>query len=150
MTSRPNVLLLHCHDLGRHLQCYGARTVNSPHLDGLAADGVLAEQMFTTAPQCSPSRASLFTGRWPHANGVLGLTHATFAWDLHPDERHLAALLADDGYRTELIGVHHESRRREPEDVAAQLGFDRVQPGGLASKVVDRTVDALDRLAATS
>lgn len=146
VTSRPNVLLLHCHDLGRHLQCYGARTVNSPHLHGLAADGVLAEQMFTTAPQCSPSRASLFTGRWPHANGVLGLTHATFAWDLHRDERHLASLLSDHGYHTELIGVHHESRRGDPDEIAARLGFARAQPGGLADTVVDRTIDALARL----
>lgn len=147
MPNRPNVLLIHCHDLGRHLHCYGQRTVHSPHLDALAAEGVLAEQMFTTAPQCSPSRAGLFTGRWPHRNGVLGLTHATFAWDLHPDERHLGSLLAEHGYRTELVGVHHEVRAGSPAEVAERLGFDRVEPGGTAATVADRTVAALDRLA---
>lgn len=144
---RPNILLIHCHDLGRHLNCYGADTVSSPHVDALAADGILAERMFTAAPQCSPSRAALFTGRWPHCNGVLGLTHDPFAWDLHPNERHLAGRLSDAGYRTELIGVHHESRRRPDQDIAAALGFDRLRTGGLIPDVVANGTEALRRLA---
>ena len=39
--ARPNVLLLHCHDLGQHLHCYGVDGVQSPNLDRLAAQGVL-------------------------------------------------------------------------------------------------------------
>ncbi|MFG2675259.1 sulfatase [Streptomyces sp. NPDC048445] len=147
-TDRPNIVLLHCHDLGRHLHCLGAATVRTPHLDRLAAESVVLEQMFATAPQCSPSRASLFTGRWPHANGVLGLTHRGFAWDLHPAERHLAALLHDHGYATEMVGVHHESRRVSDEQLAGRLGFDRVRTGGMAETVAQRGVEALERLAA--
>ncbi|QDP94648.1 sulfatase [Microlunatus elymi] len=145
---RPNVLLLHCHDLGRHLNVYGAKTVSSPRLDAFAADAVIADQMYATAPQCSPSRAGLFTGRWPHHNGVLGLTHDIFGWDLHADEQHLAARLRRAGYRTELVGQHHESRRLADDQVAARLGFDRVQAEGLGEVVVERTTDALRRLAA--
>ncbi len=144
---RPHVLLIHCHDLGRHLGLYGAATVSSPRLDAFAADAVVADRMFTTAPQCSPSRAGLFTGRYPHANGVLGLTHDGFDWDLHADEQHIAARLHRDGYRTELIGMHHESRTRPDRDVAARLGFDRVRTGGLADQVAAAAVDALDRCA---
>lgn len=134
---RPNILLMHCHDLGRFLGCYGIPTINSPNLDGLAADGVRFTNAFCTAPQCSPSRASLFTGRYPHNNGVLGLTHSDFAWDLDADETHLAQRLKDAGYATAAIGVVHEARTRD------RLGFDKLQPGGHADEVADKTIDAL-------
>lgn len=140
---RPNILLLHCHDIGRFLGCYGNPTVRTPHLDRLASEGVRFDGAFATAPQCSPSRASLFTGRWPHNNGVLGLTHSYFAWDLNDGERHLARELADIGYRTALVGVHHESRTRPDHEIADRLGFDEVVTGGLAPQVADRTIERL-------
>ena len=45
-----------------------------------------------------------FTGRYPHSNGVMGLCHANFAWDLNSDERHLAQILRDGGYATTAVG----------------------------------------------
>lgn len=146
----PNVLLLHCHDLGRHLASYGARTVKAPHLDALAGRSVVAEQMFCSAPQCSPSRSSMFTGRWPHCNGVLGLTHDGFGYDLHPDERHLAGRLAASGYRSELIGMHHESARLSDDAVAERLGFEQVRTGGSDVQVADRAKAALARLSGST
>lgn len=146
--QRPNIVLIHCHDLGRHLGLYGAATVNSPNLDRFAADAVVADRMFCSAPQCSPSRSSLFTGRWPHSNGVLGLTHDGFDWDLRDGERHLASWLRDADYRTELIGMHHESRTGPDHQIADRLGFDRVDTGGLADVIVAKTDEALSRLAA--
>ncbi|TDE09266.1 sulfatase [Jiangella asiatica] len=142
-TRRMNVALIHCHDLGRFAHCYGATTVRTPSLDALAADGIRFDNAFCSAPQCSPSRAALFTGRYPHNTGVLGLTHANYGWDLSPDVQHVAGLLADEGYWTELIGVHHESRRRPDDEVAAQLGFTKVQTGGRADDVARRAVEAL-------
>jgi arylsulfatase A-like enzyme len=144
---RPNILLIHCHDLGRFLGAYGIPTVRTPHLDRLADDGVRFANAFCAAPQCSPSRAALFTGRYPQQNGVLGLTHSDFAWDLAPGERHLADLLRAAGYATELVGVHHESRIRPDAEVADRLGFDRVRTGGDASAVADRTVSQLAEFA---
>ncbi len=125
-SDRPNILFVTSHDIGRHLGCYGVETVHTPRFDAFAAEGVRFEAAYCTAPQCSPSRSSLFTGRWPHSNGVLGLTHSYFAWDLHDDERHLAAILNDAGYVTAGAGVIHEAA----DD--ARPGFGRVLCGQVA------------------
>ena len=107
--GRVNVLLIHCHDLGQHLHCYGIQTVRTPHLDALATEGVRFSRSFCTNPGCSPSRASIFTGRYPHSNGVMGLTHAQFGWDLNPAERHLGQILRDAGFATAAVGIIHET-----------------------------------------
>jgi arylsulfatase A-like enzyme len=143
--DRPSVLFVTCHDLGRFLGCYGRSTVQSPSVDRLAAEGVRFSQAYCTAPQCSPARASLFTGRYPHSNGVMGLTHSDFAWDLYPDEVHLGQILQGAGYSTALVGVHHESLRLPPEDVARRCGMDEVVSGGRGGVVTDRALDWLDR-----
>lgn len=108
MPQRPNVILITCHDLGQHLGCYGIPTVDTPHIDGLARRGLRFDRSFCVNPGCSPSRASLATGRFPHSHGVMGLTHGGFAWDLHPEEVHLQTRFQQADYHTALIGVCHE------------------------------------------
>jgi N-sulfoglucosamine sulfohydrolase len=143
--AAPNVVLITCHDLGRYLGCYGIATVETPNLDRLAREGVRFTRAFATAPQCSPSRASIFTGRYPHSNGVMGLTHGEFGWDLHPYERHLAATLRAEGYATALIGILHEARSYD------RLGFETVtSPGHDARETSRLAVAALDDLSRQS
>jgi N-sulfoglucosamine sulfohydrolase len=139
--QKPHVLVITCHDLGQHLGCYGIETVQSPNLDRLARAGVRFERAFCTAPQCSPSRASLATGRYPHNHGVMGLTHGGFDWDLNPGERHCAALLAEHGYQTHLFGLQHVTQ-----DVG-RLGFQQLHAvvpgyGGGAGSTGSRDVAA--------
>lgn len=140
--SRPNLLILHCHDLGRFLHCYGIKTVQTPHLDRFAEQGVLWENSFCTAPQCSPSRSSIFTGRYPHANGVMGLTHAEFAWDLYPREKHLGQILKAAGYRTAGVGVIHETRSS-----AERIGLDDYDPAARAQVAAGSAIQRLERFA---
>lgn len=94
-----------CHDLGTRLSCYGA-PVRTPTIDGLAADGVRFDRYFCTAPQCSPSRASIITGRHPHEHGVMGLIGR--GWELAGDAVTLPKTLAAAGYDTWLFGFQHE------------------------------------------
>lgn len=133
MADRPNILFITSHDLGRHLGCYGVETVASPQLDGLAADGVRLAQCFCSAPQCSPSRSSMFTGRWPHSNGVMGLCHGDFGWDLHDTEQHLGKLLQQAGYTTAYAGHPHETRRPEFFGLETRIPF----RGGTAPSIAE-------------
>lgn len=100
----PNVIVVHCHDLGRHLGCYG-RDVATPTLDRFAGEGVLFENHFTTAPQCSPSRGSLWTGLHPHVNGMMGLEHS--GRKIHDSVTALPEHLAAAGYETHVFGLQH-------------------------------------------
>ncbi len=125
---RPNILLVITHDSGQHFGCYGAE-VETPNVDRIAAEGVRFDA-FCTAPQCSPARASLLTGLYPHRHGLIGLTHRGFRLD--PNVKRLPGMLADAGYHTLLFGQHHE----EPDPHA--MGYRRViASGGRGS---DRTI----------
>ncbi len=107
---KPNVIVLMPHDAGQHISPYGIDTVNTPNCERLAAEGVLFENSFCTSPLCSPSRASCFTGRHTHQNGVMGLTSPrTGRFDLYPEEQHAAELFGNAGYDTCLCGFLHET-----------------------------------------
>ncbi|MEX2501504.1 MAG: sulfatase [Trueperaceae bacterium] len=138
----PNLVLIDAHDLGRHLGCYGRPAVPSPALDALAAGGARFAQAWCTAPQCSPSRAALYTGRHAHDVGMHGLAHPPFDWRMKPGVRHLAARLRDAGWSTHHRGVQHVTRDA-PEHVRA-LGFDTHDASHApADTVADAAVEVL-------
>ena len=73
--SPPNIVYVHSHDTGRHIQPYGYQ-VPTPNLQHLADQGILFRQAFCVVPTCSGSRACLLTGQYGHCNGMLGLVFA--------------------------------------------------------------------------
>ena len=137
-TERPNIILMTSHDMGRHIAPYGINTVATPNCDRLARESVLLENCFCVAPQCSPARSSIVTGRYPHSNGVMGLTQGDYAWSMHDDERPLAHLVKDAGYRSWLLGLQHETPNPET------LGFDHVELGFSLLEAPQRLAALLD------
>jgi len=136
--NRPNILVIVSHDIGKHLGCYGVPQAGTPHLDRLASEGVRFDRFYSTSPQCSPARASLFTGRFPHSHGVIGICSTKFDFDLHKDEQHLSSLLHKCGYDTALAGFQHETIR--PHD----LPFKKLpNDDSSCDCVADTTVDYL-------
>src|ERR1700754_2885063 len=105
--QRDNVLIVHWHDLGRYLGVYGHADVSSPQLDRLAAEGILFARAHAPAPRCSPSRGSLFTGRYPQNNGLVGLAH--HGWEYRAGVRTLPHILSEHGWYTALFGMPHET-----------------------------------------
>ena len=65
-----------------HAGVYGDRTVRTPAFDALAAGGMLFTNAYCPSPSCSPSRASVLTGRYPHQNGVAGNLWSEFPAEL--------------------------------------------------------------------
>ena len=124
MAERPNILLVIVHDLGTRLGAYGEDSGCTPALDRFASQGVRFTKHFATAPFCSPSRAAIFTGKYPHVNGLMGLVN--LGWDLPEGNVTLARMLDEAGYETFLFGLQHEVKDR------ARLGFLHASaaPGG--------------------
>jgi len=104
--TKPNILLMVGEDHGLQLSCYGDKYISTPNLDALASEGVRFENAYVTQAGCSPSRASIFTGQYPHNNGQIGL--ATHGLRMYKDDTpNLTTYLKDAGYRTGIIGKIH-------------------------------------------
>ncbi len=69
--SQPNIILVLIDDLGwSDVGCYGSSFYETPHIDRLAGDGVRFTDAYAAAPVCSPTRASILTGKYPATLGV--------------------------------------------------------------------------------
>ncbi len=113
----PNIIFMIMHDAGNYFQCYGS-PLKTPNIDRIAQNGVKFTNHFCTAPQCTPSRGSILTGKMPHSNGLMGLTNR--GWNLSDDNLTLPQILSQNGYSTHLLGLQHTHKD------AKKLGYDTV------------------------
>src|SRR5205814_3415202 len=103
----PNVVIIYADDMGYgDLHVYGS-DLSTPNLDKLAAEGIRFTNWTSANPVCSPSRASLLTGRYPTRVGVPRVFFPVDKTGLNHDEQTLADLLKAKGYRTQCVGKWH-------------------------------------------
>ncbi|HMR85532.1 MAG TPA: sulfatase [Niabella sp.] len=67
---RPNIVWIVCEDMSPHLSTFGEKTINTPHLDQLARDGIRFTHAYTVAGVCAPSCSALITGMYPTKTGA--------------------------------------------------------------------------------
>ncbi len=138
MSASPNIVLIVMDDLGwRDLSSYGSTFYHTPNIDRLAAEGTAFRQCYAAAPVCSPTRASLMSGKYPARVGVTNwigghavgrLADVPYFHQLPQNEYSLARALRAGGYRTWHVGKWHLGA---PETAPERHGFD-VNIGGAA------------------
>lgn len=110
-TKRPNVVVVILDDTGwADFGCFGSE-INTPTIDSLAASGVRFSN-FNVTPLCSPTRASLLSGRNHHAIGMRFLADTDTGFPnsrgaIRPDVALLPQILRGEGYGTYLVGKWH-------------------------------------------
>lgn len=114
---QPNILFILIDDLGcRDLTCFGSTFYETPNLDRLSAQGVRFENAYAACPVCSPTRASIMSGKYPARVGVtqwIGgsaegkLKDVPYLHYLPLEEKSVASALREGGYQTWHVGKWH-------------------------------------------
>ncbi|MCG6190110.1 sulfatase family protein [Maribellus maritimus] len=115
--QEPNFVIIFTDDQGYgDVGCYGNKTIRTPNIDRMAAEGMLFTDFYVAASVCTPSRAALLTGCYPQRVGLPSVLFPNdmlqgqkngMAYGLNPDEITLAELLKAKDYRTACIGKWH-------------------------------------------
>lgn len=137
--ERPNMILIIADDLGAE-DCgpFGNPRVRTPQLDRLAREGLRCDRAFVTTSSCSPSRASLLTGRYPHQTGAEQLH-----WPLPAEQVGFTELLRNAGYWTAAAGKWHLGE-------AAKLKFDLVREANAGAARIPENADESTKLKSIS
>jgi arylsulfatase A-like enzyme len=125
-TKKPDILVILVDDLGYgDLSSCGATDMRTPNIDKLMESGMRFDNFYANCPVCSPTRASLLTGRYPDLVGVPGVirTHLKSNFGhMAPHAILLPKLLKPAGYHTAIIGKWHLGL--EPPNTPNERGFD--------------------------
>lgn len=125
----PNILFIMADDLGKEwISCYGAEDIETPNIDSLAAGGMKFNNVYSM-PQCTPSRATLLTGKYPWRTGWVNHWDvprwgvAYFDWE-EKQNTTFARLMKDLGYRTAAAGKWQINDFRIEPEAMRKHGFD--------------------------
>lgn len=136
--DRPNIVVILIDDMGwKDLGYTGSTVHRTPHLDALAARGVVFDQAYASAPNCAPTRACLMTGLWTPRHGVFTVEDSMGGrpesrpfiappnhTDLDPRFRTIAEMLRDAGYRTSCVGKWNLGQGTNTPQSPTGQGFD--------------------------
>ena len=144
----PNIVLIVADDLGYgDLGCYGSGDISTPHIDLLAREGIRLTHFYANAPECTPTRTALLTGRYQQRVGGMecaigaGNTgrydEAMWLWEkkelgLPPEASTLLKSLKKAGYQTAMLGKWHlgYERRFRPDQHGFDYSFGNLGYGG--------------------
>ena len=142
--NRPNIVFFLVDDLGwSDVGSFGSPFYDTPHIDQLAAEGVRFTDAYAACHVCSPTRASILTGKYPATLNLTDwlngrsdrpyqvLQNPDKAMVLDPDETTLAEVLKGEGYATALFGKWHLGRGTTP----TAHGFDLHVPYSVNSNL---------------
>lgn len=93
--AQPNILWLTSEDHSPHMGCYGDKLARTPHVDALAAKGMLFKTVWSVAPVCAPARTAIISGMYPSSLGGL---HMRSTVSMPAGTKMYPQLLRDAGY----------------------------------------------------
>jgi arylsulfatase A len=121
---KPNVMLIMLDDSGwTDFGCFGSQ-IQTPNIDRLAGQGMKFTDCHAAAPNCSPSRAGMLTGRMPTRVGMYSYIPVNHPMHLRDEEITIAELLKPQGYATGHFGKWHVSNLESDQPQPADQGFD--------------------------
>ena len=149
---RPNILFIMTDDHAAHaMSCYGSQVNQTPHMDRLAREGIRLDRCFAVNSICTPSRATILTGKYSHKNGVPVFNA------LDGSQPTVSKMLQAAGYYTALVGKWHlgsdptgfdswnilpgQGRYKDP--ILYDREGSQVYPGYATDVITDLTLDLL-------
>lgn len=108
--KKPNIILILADDMGYgDISAFNGGLNSTPNLDKMVKESVYFSQAYSGSPVCTPSRAALLTGRYPHRTGAITLNMELFPelTRIDKDETTIADIFTNNGYVTGLIGKWH-------------------------------------------
>ena len=107
-SNHPNIIVIMADDLGYgDVSCYGTKSLKTPHIDRLAAEGMQFTSGYCSASTCTPTRYSLLTGSYAFRRKGTGIAPPNSPAIIPPGTETLPSLLKRAGYQTAVVGKWH-------------------------------------------